>query len=93
MGGRSAPLGVPPDSSRRGEAELVLGRGAGLLLYTDGLIERRHEPIDAAIGRLVDTVAALAGTPPDRLVDTLAGELLDDDDGNDDVCVLLLTRR
>jgi hypothetical protein len=36
-------------------------------------------------------VAEHADTPPERLNDTVAGELLVDDTGDDDVCLLLFS--
>ena len=47
----SVPLGVQPEG--RSASELVLHEGATLLLYTDGLIERRREDIDVGLGRLL----------------------------------------
>lgn len=56
-GGRSMPLGVPWQGEREDQrAELPVG--ATLMLYTDGLIERRAEPIDRGIQRLRDTASA-----------------------------------
>jgi serine/threonine-protein kinase RsbW len=91
MGGRSTPLGVTIAGQPRGEAEIVLPPGAALLLYTDGLVERRGEAIDTALERLVAAVAEHAGTPRERLNDRLAAELLLDDAGDDDVCLLLFS--
>ena len=91
MGGRSTPLGVTIAGRPRGEAELTLQPGAALLLYTDGLVERRGEPIDAALERLVAAVAEEAGTSRELLNDRLAAELLLDDAGDDDVCLLLFS--
>ncbi|MGA5294014.1 GAF domain-containing SpoIIE family protein phosphatase [Streptomyces koyangensis] len=57
--------------------------GSTLLLYTDGLVERRGEDIDAAIERLGTLLAAGARTPLPRLthelVVAMAGEEPDDD--------------
>jgi PAS domain S-box-containing protein len=91
MGGRSAPLGVR--GKGRSETSLTLSRGSSVLLYTDGLVERRSESIDAGIDRLADTVHDEAGTPPDRLLDVLAERLVADDSAPDDVCALLLSLR
>ena len=47
------PLGIgSPDSIRR-RTEIALPAGAALVCYTDGLVERRGEYIDAGIDRLV----------------------------------------
>jgi serine phosphatase RsbU (regulator of sigma subunit) len=48
-GGRSAALGV---GEPHGQATVTVQPGARLVLYTDGLIERRAEPIDAGFDRL-----------------------------------------
>jgi hypothetical protein len=74
-------------------AEIVLEPGAALLLYTDGLVERRREAIDAALDRLLEALAARTGTPPDALLAALAETLLVDEQEDDDVCALLFTRR
>ena len=55
------PLGVVP-ASRYEESATQLGDGESLVLYTDGLVERRGEDIDAGIDALA---AALDGGPPD----------------------------
>ena len=52
-------LGIKPDT-RRVESECELDRGATLLLYTDGLVERRDQPIDEGLALLQETFAALA---------------------------------
>jgi serine phosphatase RsbU (regulator of sigma subunit) len=46
----TVPLGVQPEG--RTATEHVLNEGATLLLYTDGLIERRREDIDVGLDRL-----------------------------------------
>ena len=48
-GGRSAALGMRDAPA---QATVTVKPGARLVLYTDGLIERRAEPIDAGFGRL-----------------------------------------
>jgi hypothetical protein len=50
------PLGAP---GRHGTSTVVtLAPGAVLLLYTDGLVERRTEPLDVGFGRLLAAVSA-----------------------------------
>ena len=45
------PLGVAP-GIRRVSTTVELGDGAAMLLYTDGLVERRDEPLDDSLERL-----------------------------------------
>jgi len=69
----------------------VLPAGATLLLYTDGLIERRDDDIDAAINR---TAAALAAAPANRplpaLLERLAAEIAGPESADD---IVLLAAR
>ncbi len=66
--GRGVPLGCLPDPAY-GEATVTLEPGATLLLYTDGLTERRGEDVDAALDRLGTSAAAAVGMPLEELVD------------------------
>ena len=84
MEGRSPPLGVTAQGLDRSQAAFTLEPGAGFLLYTDGLVERRTEPIDAGLERLLAAVRA----NPERLVETLPAALLEPDSADDDVCLL-----
>jgi serine phosphatase RsbU (regulator of sigma subunit) len=52
-------LGIDP-ATERVESEVTLDRGATLLLFTDGLVERRGQSIDDGLTRLRDTLRALA---------------------------------
>ncbi|WDV31729.1 serine/threonine-protein phosphatase [Streptomyces sp. AD16] len=63
--------------------------GSTLLLYTDGLVERRGEDIDAAIERLGTLLAAGAGTPLARLTHELTVSMAGEDPA-DDVALLAL---
>ncbi len=56
-----APLG---SSSPRPETETSFSAGATLVLYTDGLIERRGEDIDTGLARLINTLARHHGSRP-----------------------------
>jgi PAS domain S-box-containing protein len=70
-------LGVVPDTARQ-EREAVLGYGATVLLYTDGLIEARDQPIEEGLQRLQATLTELAADdlPLDDLVDQLLARML-----------------
>ena len=58
------------------------------MLYTDGLVERRTEPIDDGLERLVGAVQDSPDHAPERLVETLPPALLDPGSAADDVCLL-----
>jgi sigma-B regulation protein RsbU (phosphoserine phosphatase) len=87
--GRSLPLDAR-GAGARAEGELELQPGGGLVLYSDGLVERRGRPLRDALDGLV---AALDGAdaPPGRgLAAAVADALLGDAGRDDDVCVLAL---
>ena len=75
-------LGVDPTFART-ESTVTLDRGATVVLYTDGLIERRDADLDAGLARLRTHLAELAGRPLQELCDELIERLVDgkpDDD-------------
>jgi serine phosphatase RsbU (regulator of sigma subunit) len=69
-------LGVDP-ATPRGESVVVLDRGTTVLLFTDGLIERRGSDLDQGMTRLRDAAAELVGRPLDELCDELLDRLVD----------------
>ena len=90
-GGRSTPLGTFTRHSPREQAEVRLAPGDRLLLYTDGLFERRDRGLDEGLDLLVSTGASVAHLPMGEAVSELTGSLLRDEVVRDDVCVLLLS--
>ncbi|MGC5333261.1 SpoIIE family protein phosphatase [Micromonospora sp. DT62] len=78
--------------SRRPEAGARLQSGSTLLLYTDGLIERRRELIDAGISRAVAALTQGRELPEGALADRMVRDLLPDT-RNDDVAVLVYRHR
>ena len=84
------PLAVV-DELDRPERDVVLDAGSTLLLYTDGLIERRHEVLDEGIDRAIELLTAGRDLPPAELVELLTKRLLGD--APDDDVALLLYRR
>jgi serine phosphatase RsbU (regulator of sigma subunit)/anti-sigma regulatory factor (Ser/Thr protein kinase) len=85
-GGRGVPLGVVPTALFT-DAEHRLNDASTIVLYTDGLIERRGETIDVGLERLL---ASIRGHAEDvtELCDHLTSTLLADA-GDDDVALLV----
>lgn len=86
---RTPPLGVARTGPRR-NAELVLRPGSLVVAYTDGLIERRDEPLDDGIGRLRGVVSEVRRRPLTHVADHLTERLLADRRVEDDVVVACL---
>ncbi|TRW77598.1 SpoIIE family protein phosphatase [Mycolicibacterium sp. 018/SC-01/001] len=85
---RSTPLGVKYAETRP-EATITMPPRATLLLYTDGLVERRRESIDDGITRATNVVGAHRGTALDELADVIMTGLTPDGGYDDDVALLL----
>ena len=66
-------LGLFPET-RRCENEVLLRAGTTFLLYTDGLVERRGQPLDEGLDRLHDLLTELAGR--DLTLDELCNAVL-----------------
>ena len=78
-------LGAIPDI-RYADATARLDPGAAVVLYTDGLVERRGEILDVGLSRLRDA-ASRAYPSVDHLLDELA-ENLASDGPSDDIAIL-----
>jgi anti-sigma regulatory factor (Ser/Thr protein kinase) len=87
-GGRGVPLGVVPAAAYT-DAEYQLRGPATIVLYTDGLVERRGETIDVGLERLRDAVRG-HGVDVKKLCDHLTRTLLSE--GCDDDVALLAAR-
>ncbi|MGH9920671.1 MAG: ATP-binding SpoIIE family protein phosphatase, partial [Nitrososphaerales archaeon] len=64
--------------------------GSSLLLYTDGLIERREEPIDEGFNRLIAAASAASQSTDSSLADRVYRALLDETPLEDDVALLAI---
>ncbi len=89
-------LGVDPDTART-EHTAVVPDGSTVLLFTDGLVERRGESLDEGIARLLDVLVELKDHPLPSLCDQLLSRLSPrtgsddagrDQGGEDDVALL-----
>ena len=85
-GGRGLPLGAGTDT--RYTQEIVeLPVGTTLVLYTDGLVERRGESIDVGLERLRVAVSEGPGEP-EQLVEHLIRQLVGTGERGDDIALL-----
>ena len=84
--GRSVPLGAHAGTHYR-EAVVQLEPGSTIVLYTDGLIERRGSSLNEGLERLVSEAS---GRPadPESLCDRLIGSLVGKEPPPDDVALL-----
>jgi serine phosphatase RsbU (regulator of sigma subunit) len=87
--GRQPLLGV------RLDAEPVVGThpfppGSVVVAYTDGLVERRREPIDRCIERLVDHLRAAPDVDADGIAKRLMDAAIGDREPDDDVAMVVL---
>lgn len=87
--GGSPPIGSAGEVLFK-EERVSIAPGSTIVLYTDGLVEVRGEPIDQGLDRLV---RAASGQPPDQpeaLLDHVLSTMLGREAGADDVALLAL---
>src|SRR5260221_7673702 len=68
----------------------MIAPGTSVLLYTDGLVERRHEVIDEGLARLAAAAAAHRHADPDTLADGVVSDTLGDTPPLDDVALVVV---
>ncbi|MBB4899891.1 serine phosphatase RsbU (regulator of sigma subunit) [Streptomyces griseostramineus] len=84
------PLDARPDPTPRPEATTSFAPGATLVLYTDGLIERRREDIDTGLLRLAEALRRHRTQDPETLADTVLLELLPPGGATDDTALVVV---
>ncbi|MFD4689157.1 PP2C family protein-serine/threonine phosphatase [Streptomyces sp. NPDC058463] len=84
------PLGARFEHIPRIQAEASFSEGASLVLYTDGLVERRHEDIDTGLHRLADCLSRHRRADADTLADTLLAELIPPGGNTDDTALVVV---
>jgi PAS domain S-box-containing protein len=89
--GRSLALALAPERPR-GEATAQVPEGALLLLYTDGLVERRRVDMDVTTARAAALLQAGQQAPVSDLADTVMAGLAPPGGFEDDVALLVYRR-
>ncbi|MEV2211912.1 SpoIIE family protein phosphatase [Streptomyces sp. NPDC050997] len=84
------PLDARPDPVPRPQADTTFTDGATLVLYTDGLIERRHEDIDTGLARLAASLTRHREADPEALADAVLLELLPPGGATDDTALIVV---
>ncbi|WP_329075546.1 SpoIIE family protein phosphatase [Streptomyces niveus] len=84
------PLGARPEHVPRPEASTAFTEGATLVLYTDGLVERRYEDIDAGLDRLAGSLVRHGQAAPEALADALLADLLPATGNTDDTALVII---
>ncbi|MGW4568117.1 SpoIIE family protein phosphatase [Streptomyces sp. NPDC004561] len=84
------PLGARPEHVPRPQATTTYAPGDTLVLYTDGLIERRGEDIDVGLSRLTATLATCAEFGAEHLADALLARLGLTSGANDDIAMVVV---
>jgi PAS domain-containing protein len=79
-------LGIDPRTGRQ-ESVVALETGSTVLLYTDGLVERRAQPIDVGVERLSQALSDLGDLPLGELCDAVLTRMLPDQ-AEDDVALV-----
>lgn len=85
-GGRGLPLGTLADTEYVQDV-VELPAGSLLLLYTDGLVERRARPIDEGLERLCEAAHG-APSEPDQFVEHVLERMVGREDRGDDIAML-----
>ena len=84
------PLGARPEHVARPQAATAFTEGDTLVLYTDGLIERRREDIDTGLARLARSLAHHRRSDPEPLADALLLDLLPAAGATDDTALVII---
>ncbi|KUN85683.1 PP2C family protein-serine/threonine phosphatase [Streptomyces griseoruber] len=84
------PLDARPTPVPRPQACAAYDHGATLVLYTDGLVERRQEDIDTGLNRLAEALARHRDADPETLADSVLLDLLPPGGATDDTALVVV---
>ncbi|MEV5665800.1 PP2C family protein-serine/threonine phosphatase [Streptomyces flaveolus] len=86
------PLDAAFEPSPRPEATTAFTDGDTLLLYTDGLIERRHQDVDTGLTQLTDALTRHQDlTGPEALADAVMNDLIPAEGVTDDTALVVVS--
>jgi len=88
---RSVPLAVQRKASRP-QSSVILPPGSTLMLYTDGLVERRDVTLDDGIAQLSETVAQGAHLTVDAVADAALRDMAPPTGYDDDIAIVVYRR-
>jgi len=86
---QSLPLGMQPADWQRLQATTTLSPGATLMLYTDGLVERRNQPLDKGMDAAAVAMTERAQDHPGHVADHVMSVMMPAAGYEDDVAVLI----
>ncbi|MER6085079.1 SpoIIE family protein phosphatase [Streptomyces sp. NPDC001833] len=84
------PLGARPQHVPRPQASLPYKPGDTLVLYTDGLIERRDQDIDEGLEQLARILGEFIHLSTEQLADTVLARLGVASGGRDDIALIVV---
>ena len=84
------PLALKPARSETLGHTVAFPAGSLVLLYSDGLVERRHETLDVGIDRVVHALTDGWNLPLDALCDRVLSNVLPEQSRDDDLAMLAL---
>jgi anti-sigma regulatory factor (Ser/Thr protein kinase)/putative methionine-R-sulfoxide reductase with GAF domain len=86
---QNGPIGISP-AARYTVRRHRFPAGSAMLLYTDGLVERRSEPLDRGLERLRAAAADAAREASGRFADRVYRRLADKTSADDDIALLVV---
>ncbi|MCL2848642.1 MAG: SpoIIE family protein phosphatase [Micrococcales bacterium] len=89
---RGAPLGLHDPKAEVGQDEMDLPAGSVVVLYTDGLVERRDRPLQDGLAALACALRSAPDGTAAQIRDHLLATLVQDKP-EDDVCLLVVRER
>jgi len=72
------------------EGSATITPGTSVVLYTDGLVERRDEVVDEGLARLAAAAERHGGADPEKLADGVVADVLGDASLSDDVALVVV---